>query len=234
MFIYSKTNLAQYLNYKITGIVKDELGKPVANLFVDAFDSDFGTSEDYIGKAVTNAQGRFEIAFDDKAYKENFELLERNPDLFLTIRDSYRLLHRSEIRSEARGPEVFFEIILRQQIAFDDPYANTLQRTISTFNSIGDTVDISQVDVLTSLRQMVRALGNWSYYTTPKIMEFYGYPGPQVPRYPKRITHQHTLQWNKDGTRVNTTHSPDKISPENLALDGSAVHATNRGKVDVV
>jgi hypothetical protein len=61
------------LNYKITGIVKDELGKPIPNLFVDAFDSDFGTSEDYIGKAVTNPQGRFEIAFDDKAYKENFE-----------------------------------------------------------------------------------------------------------------------------------------------------------------
>jgi hypothetical protein len=205
------------LNYKITGIVKDELGKPIPNLFVDAFDSDFGTSEDYIGKAVTNPQGRFEIAFDDKAYKENFEFLERKPDLFLTIRDSYRLLHRSEVRSEAQGPEVFFEIILRQQRAFDDPYANTLQRTISTFSSIGDTVDISQVDVLTSLRQMVRALGNWSYYTTPKIMEFYGYPGPQVPRYPKRITHQHTLQWNKENssTRTSPAYSADKISPRN-------------------
>jgi hypothetical protein len=222
------------LNYKITGIVKDELGKPIPNLFVDAFDSDFGTSEDYIGKAVTNPQGRFEIAFDDKAYKENFEFLERKPDLFLTIRDSYRLLHRSEVRSEAQGPEVFFEIILRQQRAFDDPYANTFQRTISTFNSISDTIDVSQVDVATSLRQMVRALGNWSYYTIPKIMEFYGYPGPQVPRYPKRLTHQHSLQWNKEnsGTRASPTYSPDK-SPQNAA-DGSTIHASNRGKMNIV
>jgi hypothetical protein len=223
------------LNYKITGIVKDDLGRPIPNLFVDAFDSDFGTSEDYIGKAVTNTQGKFEIAFDDKAYKENFEFPERKPDLFLTIRDSYRVLHRSAVRPEAQGPEVFFEIILRQQRAFDDPYANTLQRTISTFNSISDTIDVSQVDVATSLRQMVRALGNWSYYTTPKIMEFYGYPGPQVPRYPKRVTHQHSLQWNKEnsGARASPTYSTDKISPQNAA-DSSTIHASNRGKVDIV
>ena len=220
------------MNYKIMGIVKDELGNPIPNLFVDAFDSDFGTSEDYIGKAVTNVQGIFEIAFDDKAYKENFEFLERKPDLFLTVRDSYRLLHRSEVRSEAQGPEVFFEIVLRQRRAFDDPYANTLQRTISTFNSISDTIDVSQVDVATSLRQMVRALGNWSYYTTPKIMEFYGYPGPQVPRYPKRATHQHRLQWNTEssGTGASPTYSADKISPQNAA-DSSTIHAR---KVDIV
>lgn len=223
------------MNYKIMGIVKDELGNPIPNLFVDAFDSDFGTSEDYIGKAVTNVQGKFEIAFDDKAYKENFEFLERRPDLFLTVRDSYRLLHRSEVRSEAQGPEVFFEIVLRQRRAFDDPYANTLQRTISTFNSISDTIDVSQVDVATSLRQMVRALGNWSYYTTPKIMGFYGYPGPQVPRYPKRVTHQHRLEWNKENssTRASPTYNPDKSSPQN-AVDSSTIHASNRGKMNIV
>ena len=186
------------MNYRITGIVRDDLGKAVPNVFVDAFDSDFGTSEDSIGKAVTNTQGKFEITFDDKAFKENFEFLERKPDLFVTIKDSFRLLHKSEIQSEVQGPEVFFEITLRERRAYDDPYANSLQRIISTFNAIGDTIDISQVDVATSLGQMVRALGNWSYYTTPKIMELYGYPGPQVPRYPKKVTHQHSLPWSKE------------------------------------
>lgn len=196
------------MNYKITGIVKDLLGKPIQGLYIDAYDSDFGTSADYIGKAVTDSQGKFEILFDDKAFKEHFEFLERKPDLFITINDSRRLLYRSEVRLEAQGPEVFFEVNLKDQRAFDDPYANTIQRMISTFNLIGDTIDISQVDVATSLTQMIRALGNWSYYTTPKIMEFYGYPGPQVPRYPKRMEHQHRLQWDKERSDSQTIIKP--------------------------
>ena len=212
------------MNYKITGVVKDVFGKPIQNLYVDAYDSDFGTSEDYIGKAVTDSQGKFEILFDDKAFKENFEFLERKPDLFITVNDSRRLLYRSEVRLEAQGPEVFFEVNLEDKRAFDDPYANTIQRMISTFNSIGDTVDISQVDVATSLTQMIRALGNWSYYTAPKTMEFYGYPGPQVPRYPKRVEHQHRLQWDKERSDSQTiiTSRTDAVSPENEATGSRA------------
>jgi hypothetical protein len=215
------------LKYKITGIVRDELGKPVPDVFVDAFDSDFGTSEDYVGNDVTNPQGKFEITFDDKAFKENFEFLERKPDLFVTVKDSYRLLHKSEVQSGVHGPEVFFEINLSQQRAFDDPYANTFQRTISTFNSIGDTVDISQVDVVTSLRQMIRVLGNWSYYSTPKIMELYGYPGPQVPRYPKRVPHRHTLPWNKENSdrKAGITHSSNRVDPESIAYGSGTPHS---------
>jgi hypothetical protein len=222
MFIYCRVTLGTLLKYKITGIVRDGLGKPVPDVFVDAFDSDFGTSEDYVGNDVTNSQGKFEINFDDKAFKENFEFLERKPDLFITVKDSYRLLHKSEVQSEVQGPEVFFEINLSQQKTYDDPYANTLQRTINTFYSIGDTIDISQVDVVTSLRQMIRALGNWSYYTTPKIMELYGYPGPQVPRYPKLVTHQHTLPWNKENRngKASNTKRNNRHSPESTA-DGS-------------
>jgi hypothetical protein len=222
MFIYPQMVIGSPLKYKITGIVRDELGKPISGVSVDAFDSDFGTSEDYVGNAVTNPQGKFEINFDDKAFKESFEFLERKPDLFVTVKDSYRLLHKSKVQSEVQGPDVFFEINLSQQRAFDDPYANALQRTISTFNSIGDTVDISQVDIVTSLRQMIRALGNWSYYTTPKIMEFYGYPGPQVPRYPKLVPHQHTLQWNKENSNLKAVITKDgnAVNPESIA-DGS-------------
>lgn len=216
------------MKYKITGIVRDELGKPVPNVFVDAFDSDFGTSEDYVGNDVTNPQGKFEINFDDKAFKENFEFLERKPDLFVTVKDSYHLLYKSEVQTEVQGPDVFFEINLSQQRAFDDPYANAFQRTISTFNSIGDTINISQVDVVTSLRQMIRALGNWSYYTTPKIMEFYDYPGPQVPRYPKLVPHQHTLPWNKENSNIKAGPTKDSngINPESMA-DGSGGTSTS-------
>jgi hypothetical protein len=66
-------------------------------------------------------------------------------------------------------------------------------------------------------------------------MGLYGYPGPQVPRYPKRVTHQHRLQWNKesDGTRASPTYIADKISPQD-AVDGSTIHASNRGKMNIV
>ena len=103
---------------------------------------------------------------------------------------------------------------------------------IGTFNSIGDTIDISQVDVATSLGQMVRALGNWSYYTTPKIMELYGYPGPQVPRYPKRVPHQHTLPWNKEnaGRNRSNTQSNNNDSPESMAAGSRHSCLADRGE----
>ena len=183
--------------YKVAGKVKNEQGKPFSNLFVDAFDSDFGTSEDYIGNAITDSLGEFEITFDDKAFKETFELLERRPDVYVVIRDSYRVLYKSEIRSEAKDIEIF-DITIKETRPFDDPYANSFQRVIASFNAISDTVDISQIDPRRSITQMIRALGNWSYYTTPKIIQLYGYPGPQVPRYPKRLQHRHSLPWNQE------------------------------------
>ena len=32
-------------------------------------------------------------------------------------------------------------------------------------------------------------------------MELYGYPGPQVPRHPKEVQHDHTLPWNAQKDR---------------------------------
>jgi hypothetical protein len=190
------------LIYKIIGNVKDTQGKPRPNLSVEAYDSDFGTSDDYVGNARTNNQGKFEITFDDKSSTEYFEILERRPDVYIILRDSYCILFKSAIQNEAQGPEIFFDITLKEQTNFEDPYANSFPRIIRTFNSIGDTIDISQVDVATSIAQLIRALGNWSYYTTPKIMQMYGYPGPQVPRFPKRLKHNHSLPWNRKNDTI--------------------------------
>ena len=137
--------------YKIIGNVKDTQGKPRPNLSVEAYDSDFGTSDDYVGNARTNNQGKFEITFDDKSSTEYFEILERRPDVYVILRDSYRILFKSAIQNEAQGPEIFFDITLKEQTNFEDPYANSFPRIIRTFNSIGDTIDISQVDVATSI-----------------------------------------------------------------------------------
>jgi len=184
------------LKYEIAGNVKDEKGDPVAGVFVEAFDSDFGTSDDYLGNTITDSHGNFTITFDDKAFIERFEFFERKPDEYIVLRDSYGVLYKSEIRSEAKDLE-FFDVILKDTRPVHDPYANTFQREISSLISIADTVTISQVEPRRSINQMIRGLSNWSYYTTPKIMQLYGYPGPQVPRYPKRVKHNHSLPWNQ-------------------------------------
>jgi len=184
------------LEYKIAGNVRDEKGDPVSGIFVDAFDSDFGTSEDYVGNAITDSQGNFTITFEDRDFKEWFEFFERKPDEYIVLRDSYGVLYKSEIRSEAKARE-FFDVILKDRSPMHDPYANSFQREISLLISIADTLTFSQVEPQRALNQMIRALSNWSYYTIPKIMHLYGYPGPQVPRYPKRLKHRHSLPWNQ-------------------------------------
>jgi hypothetical protein len=184
------------MQYTIAGNVKDEKGDPVAGVFVEAYDSDFWASEDYLENTITDSQGNFTMTFDDKTFKERFEFFERKPDEYIVLRDSYGMLYKSEIRSEAKDRE-FFDVILKDTTPVHDPYANTFQREISSLISIADTVTISQVDPRRSINQMIRGLSNWSYYTIPKIMHLYGYPGPQVPRYPKRIKHSHSLPWNQ-------------------------------------
>jgi hypothetical protein len=183
------------LKYKITGNVKDEKGDPVAGVFVEAYDSDFWTSEDYLGNTETDSQGDFSMTFDDKAFRERFEFFERKPDEYIVLRDFYGVLYKSEVRSEAKELEVF-HVILKDMRPVHDPYVNTFRRQISSLISMADTVTISQVDPRASIHQVLRNLFNWSYYTRPKIMHLYGYPGPQVPRYPKRVKHSHSLPWN--------------------------------------
>lgn len=182
------------MKYKIKGRVKNEQGNPVSGLFVEAFDSDL-TADDYLGSTLTNSEGEFEIEFDDKVFHETFELLERRPDVYVVVRDAYRVLHKTDVRSEAKDEE-FFDIVVKDTRPFDDPYANSFQRTVASFNEIGDTVDISQADLQRLITQMIRGLASWSYYTRPKVMQSVGYPGPQVPQYPKRTAHEHSLPWN--------------------------------------
>jgi hypothetical protein len=189
------------LLYKITGKVTDQKGKPLSNLFVEAFNSDFGTSEDYLGNTTTDATGAFEITFDAKAFRHPIDILGRRPDEYVVVRDSYRILYKSEIRNWAKDIENF-DITIEDTIPLTDPYSNAFQREIASFRIIGDTIDILQIDPQRAVMQMIRALTSWSYYTQPKIMGLYGYPGPQVPRYPKEVQHEHSLPWNPKKTGV--------------------------------
>jgi hypothetical protein len=181
----------------VQGQVRDSRGNQLPNRFVEVFHSDLGASERYLGNTWTDARGTFEISFDESSFEENFleRIFRRRPDEHIIIRDRYGVLYRSEIRHSAQDIETF-EITIVDTAALYDPYSQSFQREIAFFSAISDTVDPSKIDPQRVATQMLRALSSWSYYTQPKVMELYGYPGPQVPRYPKDVPHDHTLPWN--------------------------------------
>ena len=166
---------------------------PISEVFVEAYDSDVG-SDDYLGITKTDTSGDFELSFSEESFKGIFE---RNPDIYLIVRDDFRILEKTEPKSETKNGDIFKIIIFNSEPVLD-LYSNSAQRVISQFMAMGDSVDLSQADTRLLMTQMIRSLSSWLFYTNPKIMHQYGYPGPQVPRYPKKQpNHKHSLPWNQ-------------------------------------
>ena len=178
--------------YKVNGVIRDYNSNPLPDLYIEVYDKDI-ISDDLIGITRSDKEGKFELLFGDDKFKDRFEFLEGGPDLYIIVRDDYGVLYRSDVRSNA-SKEEWFDIKLEQR--YDDPYANSFLRIVNAFASLGGTVDTSKVDMQTVIPQMLRMVSSWAFYTREEVMHSIGYPGPQVPRYPKRVAHKHTLPWN--------------------------------------
>lgn len=71
--------------FVLSGVVRErESGRPLAGLLVRAFDKDL-MSDDYLGSATTDAEGRYEVRFAAEAFQD---LFERRPDLFVRVYDA--------------------------------------------------------------------------------------------------------------------------------------------------
>jgi hypothetical protein len=71
--------------FVLSGVVRErESGRPLAGLVVRAFDKDL-MSDDYLGSATTDAEGRYEVRFAVEAFRD---LFERHPDLFVRVYDA--------------------------------------------------------------------------------------------------------------------------------------------------
>lgn len=178
--------------YKVKGIITDYNGNPLSDLYVEVYDKDI-INDDLIGITKTDNNGMFELTFEEDRFKKRFEFLEQGPDLYLIIKDDYGTLYRSDVRSNASKDEEFF---IKIEQKYDDPYADSFLRIINAFSSLGGTIDNSKIDIQRVIPQMLRLVSSWAFYTREDVMHSIGYPGPQVPRYPKKIEHKHTLPWN--------------------------------------
>ena len=142
--------------YLIKGRIKDIDNKFVTNVKIQAMDSDQewfdDRSDDILGSTWTKNDGSFEISFSEEQYKENF--LERNPDVYLIVRNSLgETIYVSEIRRGVKKEVVknlTFDIVLdsvEKKIEYsNDPYAQNNQRVIAAFQGIGESVDLTNND----------------------------------------------------------------------------------------
>ena len=203
---YIKISHPFLLLYRIAGIVKNQQGNPLSNLLVEPFNVDSTTANNYLGNTITDLHGRFEFNFNLEVAKKTFEAnfssnkiseVEGRPSVYIVVRDSDKILHKSDIYSTAAEMENF-DIMIKQEITFTDPYANSFQREVGLIlaNVTREVVDLSQVDPARAAQQMIRIFGNLLWYNVQGV-QLHGYPGPQVPRYPKRTLHNHTLPWNQ-------------------------------------
>jgi len=193
------------LLYKITGTVTDYQQKPLPNVIVECFNK-VDESDIYLGYRATDSKGEFELTFNHEPVKGNYRVnlvsneiikAEGTPDIYIAVRDGTKILYKSDIRSNP-GELEHFDVAIKQEITFFDPYANSFQREIGHLlaNVTAEVVDISEVDPARAAEHMIRIFGNLLNYNVLGV-QAHGYPGPQVPRYPKRVSHNHSLPWNE-------------------------------------
>lgn len=191
--------------YEIKGRVHDSNGKPVSGILVQAMESDQqwfdDRNDDQLGSTWVKEDGTFQIIVEEKAFKDN--VLEGNPDIYLIVRNSVgEIIHTTEVR---RGVKPNEKDVLTFNIPLDslekkvphsnDPYEHNNERVMSSFQNIGESIDISNSDTARILSLLLRTMSDWQLYTQENAWNVREYDGPQVPRYPWRQTHNHKLRW---------------------------------------
>ena len=183
----------------------DHRENPLPNLIVECFNKDSET-DIYLGYTATDTKGQFELIFKHEPVKRTFKVnlvsneitkAESTPDIYIVVSDATKILYRSDI---CRNPAELenFDVVIKDEITFSDPYANSFQREIRHIlaNVTTEVVDISEVDPTRAAQHMIRIFGNLLHYNVLGV-QLHGYPGPQVPRYPKQVSHNHSLPWNE-------------------------------------
>ena len=199
------------MKYLIKGKISDSQGKSLNNIFVQAMDSDQKMFEDYnddlLGSSMTNADGSFEIGFDDSAFADSW--IERKPEVYLMLRNaSGQVVHRTDTikvesdDNKAGAISIPIDITLdslekKAEKVSKDLYWNN-DRILAAFSSVGDTITFNNSDLQRNFRLLLSSINAWLIYTNVIAWDKIGYEGPQVPRYPLQSPgHSHKLSWEE-------------------------------------
>jgi hypothetical protein len=205
-FITPSTSLRNK-SFRITGIIRDEGNITVEGYTVQAFDKDQGIylhPDDRLGKAKTDSNGAFLITFGQDAFIDWFE---SNPQVYLTIRDQNgRILIETPDKENSTG-DVDFQVKLGSSVVSaqePDLYSGSLARIVAAFKNIGDSADLSNIDVNILFEVILRVVTSWTI-ERDSLVRIYGYDGIQVPEHPREEEHSHTTRWDKPLLPFETT-----------------------------
>ncbi|MBK9425799.1 MAG: hypothetical protein IPN54_17060 [Bacteroidetes bacterium] len=84
------------LNYSVSGRITDyQLGQPIKDLLVKAFDKDF-FREQFLGSCPTDNNGNYQIKFSRDDYTGSFIRLERHPDIYIVVYDGEKEIYSTK------------------------------------------------------------------------------------------------------------------------------------------
>lgn len=201
--------LSYMTKYLIKGKIKDDNSAPIADLYLQAMDSDQQLFEDHnddlLGSSKSISDGSFEIPIEESTFKDNW--LEKSPEIYLIVRNEHgQVVHRTETIKVESDKNIDGTItipanitIKQKQQQINLPSTNVYwnnQRILSAFSSIGDTITLNNSEFQRNFRLLISSINAWLVYTNEVNWRKIGYDGPQVPRYPWQIpNHSHKLDW---------------------------------------
>jgi hypothetical protein len=201
--------LSYMTKYLIKGKIKDDNSAPIADLYLQAMDSDQQLFEDHnddlLGSSKSISDGSFEIPIEESTFKDNW--LEKSPEFYLIVRNEHgQVVHRTETIKVESDKNIDGTItipanitIKQKQQQINLPSTNVYwnnQRILSAFSSIGDTITLNNSEFQRNFRLLISSINAWLIYTNEVNWRKIGYDGPQIPRYPWQIpNHSHKLAW---------------------------------------
>jgi len=184
--------------------VKGSVDNTQEKFYVELVDDDQkwfeDKGDDLLGSAWTD-NGNFEISFDDSLFKK--DELEFRPELFIIVRDkSGKIVYTSQKKNPSSASDTqnlsFSNLLTKSDVEINhDPYSSNNARRISAFGRIGDGIDVGIEDIANTTTLLLQSINAMILYNNEEVWRNVGYDGPQVPKHPRKESHDHKLDWER-------------------------------------
>jgi hypothetical protein len=181
--------------------------------------------DDLLGESETNTKGTFAIQFDKSKFDDFWESFEGTPDVFLKIKDNQRKeLIRTRTSKTRREIQYHIRVdpIMPNPDA-PDIYSGNARRMLNMLAEVGELIGVEyriNLDLLNNgnlddevkggITEFVEGHQDRRYNFDQLIVIFsslidslaeetrvgnIGYDGPQVPRFPRRVSYHQVIIW---------------------------------------